>query len=399
MFNNKIVNIIFSILVAIGLWVYVVGEVNPETTGKFQDVPIRFINASVLAEDNLALADPGSPVVTVVISGNRADMKGLTESEIDITADLSGLSKGENQIELIVSLPNDMKLKSISSGKIKVTIESLVTAEKPIQIQYKGTIPEGKEPGAISILPPTVQVSGAASSIEKVQYVEAVVSVDDLKATTQELEAGLVPVDKDGVPISYLFLSQEQVKIEVTLLELKTVPLNVEVTGSVPNGYILESKTKPEEITIKGTSDELSKIVSIAGAPIDISGEMDSVNIPIQLTLPTGIEVANASANPTLQLVINPVTVKTFTYDAGSLNIEGLSTGLAVDLPSQSILLTVQSSAEAAAGLAAKDFILSLNLDGLKVGTYRAVILVETQKTGLAYSTTPKEIQIIIREE
>lgn len=399
MFNNKIVNIIFSILVAIGLWIYVVGEVNPETTGKFQDVPIRFINASVLAEEDLALTDPGSPAVTVVISGNRADMKGLTESEIDITADLAGLDKGENQIELIVSLPNDMKLQSISSSKIKVTIESLVTAEKPIQIKYQGSIPDGKEPGAISILPPTVKVSGALSSIEKVQYVEAVVSVEDIKPITQELEAGLIPVDKDGVPISYLFLSQEQVKIDVAMLDLKNVPLNVDVTGSVPNGYILDSKTKPETITIKGTSDEVSKIVSVAGAPIDISGIKASVDVPIQLTLPAGIEVANASANPTLQLVINPVTTKTFTYDAGSLTTKGLATGLAVDLPTQSILLSVQSSADDAQNLSARDFTLSLNLDGLKAGTYRVAILVDTQKTGLTYSAAPKEIQIIIREE
>jgi YbbR domain-containing protein len=292
-----------------------------------------------------------------------------------------------------------MKLQSISSGKVRVIIESLVTAEKPIQIKYQGEIPEGKEPGAISILPPTVQVSGAASSIEKVQYVEAVVAVGDLKVTSQELEVDLIPVDKDDAKISYLFLSQKQVTIKVTLLELKTVPLNVEVTGSVPNGFVLDSKTIPETIAIKGTSEEISKIVTIAGTPIDISGEKASVDIPIQLSLPVGIEVANASANPTLSLVINAVTTKTFTYDVDSLAILGLSTGLAVDLPPQSILLTVQSSADAAEGLSDKDFTLSLNLDGLKAGTYKVPILVETQKAGLTYSNTPKEIQIIIREE
>ena len=399
MFSNKIVNIVFSILVAIGLWVYVVGEVNPETTGKFQDLPIRFINASVLAEDGLALADPGIPTVAVVISGNRADMKGLTESEIDITADLSGLEKGENQIELIVSLPNDMKLQSISSEKVRVTIESLVSAEKPVQIQYQGTIPEGKEPGAISILPPTVQVSGAVSSVAKVHYVAAVVSVKDIMSTPQELEAGLKPVDKDGTLISYLFLSQEQVKIDVTMLLLKTVPLNMDVTGNVPDGYILESSEKPETVTIKGTADVLAKVESISGSPIDISGENASVNIPIQLSLPAGVEVGNESENLALTLVINPVTINLFNYDADSMTFKGLATGLAVDLPNQSILLTVQSSADAAEGLLARDFTLSLNLDGLKAGTHKVSILVETQKSGLSYSTTPKEIQITIREE
>jgi YbbR domain-containing protein len=173
----------------------------------------------------------------------------------------------------------------------------------------------------------------------------------------------------------------------------------VEITGSVPNGYILESKTIPETITIKGTAEEISKIVSVAGASIDISGEKASVNIPIQLTLPIGVEVAIASANPTLNLEINPVTAKTFSYEASSLEIQGLATGLAVDLPTQSILLSIQSSADVAEGLEARDFTLSLNLEGLKAGTHRVAILVETQTTGITYLTTPKEIQIIIREE
>jgi YbbR domain-containing protein len=399
MFNNKIVNIIFSVLVAVGLWVYVVGEINPQTTGKFQDVPVRFINAAMLAEDGLALADPGNPVVTVTVSGTRADMKELTASDIDITANLSGLDKGENQIQLSVSLPNDMKLQSLSDEKVRVTVESLVTAEKPVQLQVDGTIAEGKEPGAISINPSTVQVSGAASSIEKVKYVAAVVDAGDIKATETDLEAGLLAVDKNGSPLSYLFLSQEQAQVRVTLLDVKEVPLKVDVTGSVSDGYTLVSQSKPDTIAIKGTKEALATIDSVSGVAMDISGQQESVNLPILLELPEGVEVADASLNPTLKLVIEPVTATNFTFNAGSLAINGLATGLAVDLPTQSIVLAVQSSAEISSGLVAGDFTLSLDLDGLKAGTHKVAIHVETQKNGLVYSTTPKEIQVTIREE
>lgn len=399
MFNNKIVNIVFSILVAIGLWVYVVGEINPETTGKFQDVPIRFVNAAVLAEDDLALADPGNPTVTVTISGTRADMKELTASEIDVTADLSGLAKGENRVDLAVSLPNDMKLLSISDDKVRVVVEALVTAEKPVQIRYEGEIPEGKEPGAITLSTDTVAVSGAASSIQKVQAVAAVVSASQINADPVELEAGLSAVDKEGNRIPYLFLSQNQATVRVTMLDLLTVPLELSVKGTVPNGYILKSSQKPETITIKGTAEALSGIESIKGGSIDISGEKESVDIPIQLTLPEGVELAASSPEPTLQLIIEPKTAKSFTYDSGDLTPRGLAAGLAVDIPTQSILLSVQSSADVAAGLRAGDFTLALDLEGFKAGTYKVAIAVETQKTGIDYSVAPKEIQIIIREE
>jgi len=326
-------------------------------------------------------------------------MKELTASEIDVTADLSGLVKGENRVDLAVSLPNDMKLKSISDDKVRVTIEALVTAEKPVQLRYEGNIPEGKEPGAVTLSPDTVVVRGAASSIEKVEAVAAVVSASQIKAEPVELEAGLAAVDKDGNRIPYLFLSQSQASVRVAMLDLLTVPLELSVRGNVPNGYVLKSSQKPETITIKGTAEALSGIESIKGESIDISGEKESVDIPIQLTLPEGVELATASPNPTLQLVIEPKTAKSFTYDSGDLTPRGLAAGLAVDIPSQSILLSVQSSADVAAGLRAGDFTLALDLEGFKAGTYKVAILVETQKTGIDYSVAPKEIQIIIREE
>jgi len=326
-------------------------------------------------------------------------MKELNPSEIDITADLTGLVEGENQVELVVSLPNDMKLQSISAKKMKVKVEKLVTAEKPVQIQYEGDLPDGKEPGAIAISPAIVQVRGASTTIEKVQYVAAVISYQDLKETPSQLSTTLKPVDKDGTTLPYLFLSQDQASVQVALLDLKTVPLRLDVTGAVPDGFLLESKTQPESITIKGTAEALSEIDVVYGDDVNLSGQRESVDLPIQLTLPAGVEVANESLDPMLKLVISPAAVKTFTYDAGSLAVTGLSTGLAVDLPTQSVLLSVQSSTDTSSSLVAGDFALSLDLDGLKAGTHKVTILVETQKIGLAYTVSPKEIQVVIREE
>ena len=399
MFNNKIVNIIFSVLVAIGLWIYVVGEINPETTGKFADVPIRFINAAALAEDGLALVDPGPQTATVTISGTRSDMKELNPSEIEITGDLTGLEEGENQVELSVSLPDDMKLQSISAKKVKVTIETLVFAEKPVQIRYEGTIPEGKEPGAITITPTVVQVSGAASSVEKVQFAAATISTKDIRETPSELSPTLKPVGDDGSPLPYVFLSQEQATVQITMLDVKTVPLRMDVIGSVPDGFILESKSQPETISIKGTTEALSGVDAVFGDDIDLSKQKQSVELPIQLTLPAGVEVADESINPILKLVISQAAAKTFTYDSAGLVVNGLTPGLAVDLPTQSILLSVQSSAVIAESLVAGDFTLAIDLGGLEAGTHKVSISVDTQKTGLVYKTTPKEIQVVIREE
>ncbi len=399
MFNNKIVNIIFSIIVALGLWVYVVGEINPETTTKFQNVPVRIINTDVLAEDGLAVADPGDLYVDVTITGSRSDMKALTLDEIEVTANLSGLQKGENTVHLSVSLPDNVKLKSISDGTIKVTIEDLVSVEKPVQVKYVGTISDGEEPGGVTISPETVVVSGAESTVDDVKYVAASVDVDDIAALSKTLDATLEPVDKDGEVLSYLTLSQDQVQVDVAMLVTKTVPLELDITGSVPSGYTLDSKDYPETITIKGTASAVKDIDSITSDAIDISDLTDSTKINIQLKLPTGIEVTWDSEDPVLKLVISAAASQTFTYDSADLTLKGLDTGLTSDVASTSITLTVKSTTESLSDISADDFTLSLDLSDLAAGTHKVPITVTTQLSDVTYTVSPEKIKVTISEE
>ena len=55
MFQNKTMNLIISLLLSVALWIYVVGEVNPETTKKYDDIKIDFTNEESLAQNGLAL--------------------------------------------------------------------------------------------------------------------------------------------------------------------------------------------------------------------------------------------------------------------------------------------------------------------------------------------------------
>jgi len=399
MFNNKIVNIVFSILVAIGLWVYVVGEINPNTTGKFQNVPVRIINSSVLAESGLALKDPGEQYVDVSLTGSRSDMKALTLDQIEVSADLSGLKKGENVVHLSVTLPDNIKLNSISNGTVRVTIEDLVSAEKPIEAKYVGTVPEGEEPGGVVISPETVLVSGAESTVDAVEYVAASVNVEDIGTISKALDATLKPVDKDGKELSYLSLGQDRAQIDVAMLKTKTVPLVVQLTGDLPTGLTLDAKDYPQTITVKGTASELKKINSVTSETIDISNLKDSAKIPIQLNLATGVEVAWSSENPVLTLTISQASAKTLTYSSTDLVLKGLASGYKAKVADLSITLTVKSTTNLPADLSAGDFALSLDLSNLTVGVHQVPIAVQTQLSGVTYTVSPKEINVTISEE
>ena len=55
MLENKNVLKIISLIIAILLWVYVMGEVNPDTKEKISDIEVTFVNTETLADEGLAV--------------------------------------------------------------------------------------------------------------------------------------------------------------------------------------------------------------------------------------------------------------------------------------------------------------------------------------------------------
>ena len=73
MLKNKRVNILIALLIAICLWAYVTGAVDPNTTKKFTDVSIQLINEDSLAQDGLAVDSTDIKSIDVSIKGYKSN--------------------------------------------------------------------------------------------------------------------------------------------------------------------------------------------------------------------------------------------------------------------------------------------------------------------------------------
>lgn len=399
MFQNKIVNIVFSLLVALGLWVYVVGEINPETTQRYSGVEVRFINTALLADRGLALVDPGAVTADLTLTGKRSDMKALEPGEIRVTADLSDLKAGETTLRLEVSLPDGIKAGTLSPSKVTVQVDVLESREVPVELLVQGAVPEGKEPGAISLDPETVTVTGAATTLAKVASVQAVVPADQLSEREARLTAALAPVDRNGQTLGYLDLSQSEAAVRVTLLTLKTVPLTLAQTGKLPDGLHLVSLEAPDTVTLRGPAGALAQLNSVTTAPINLAAVDASSTLPLEALLPEGVELAAASRGLSATIEIAGETTLTFTYAKADLTVEGLGDGLALRLPDGNITLTVTAVTPAAAGLSKDDFSLVLSLAGLEAGTYDIVLSADTTADVLDLSLRPGTLTVTLTEE
>ena len=81
--KNKIVAFLFSLLVSLGMWLYVVNYISPETEATFYNIPVVFEGETVLnTERNLMVTDISTTTVNMKISGNRSDLNKLNSSNI-----------------------------------------------------------------------------------------------------------------------------------------------------------------------------------------------------------------------------------------------------------------------------------------------------------------------------
>ena len=72
MFENKKLNILLAFLIAIGIWMYVVGEVNPTAQEKIKNIPIKITDNSALNERGLAVSSRGMEKIDITVKGNRS---------------------------------------------------------------------------------------------------------------------------------------------------------------------------------------------------------------------------------------------------------------------------------------------------------------------------------------
>ena len=81
------ISIIISLGIAIVLWFYVMGEVDPNVTQRFSNVPVRIENIELLEEEGLVLSSDAEYTVDISVYGRTSSLYNLRkdiEASIDV---------------------------------------------------------------------------------------------------------------------------------------------------------------------------------------------------------------------------------------------------------------------------------------------------------------------------
>ncbi len=282
---------LLSILIAFGMWIYVMEEIDPIMIRTIENVPIETIaNISEVTEKGLTLSYNQDMKVGIDLRGKRSYLLAYMNSDIKPRAYIENPKAGENILTLSLPDVNGIEF-SFNPAIFFVNLEESVIVEKTLDISYKGTPKESYSVGQINLNKQTVYVEGPKNQIEKVAKITGSVSIDNASRDFSQ-RVQLTPIDKDGQKVDGISISGSFVVAEVKMEKSKQVPIKLRLVNS--GGELTQTsylKQSSDTATITGTPDMIDKINEISTQVIFISDFNETPDKKYDFDLPGEIRI------------------------------------------------------------------------------------------------------------
>ncbi len=115
MLKNKRIQAILSLLIAVALWLYVMGTVDPTITVTVRNITVEKTGEDVLQDLGLSATLDEPETVDVVLKGSRSNVNEAKKSEIRATVDVSNCDYGENEEEIKIVFPDKVSGVTVDS--------------------------------------------------------------------------------------------------------------------------------------------------------------------------------------------------------------------------------------------------------------------------------------------
>lgn len=329
-----------SFLFAAILWLIVTNVNDPVGTFKVYNVPVKIQNADLITNNGQVyeVLDNTDVIDTVTISAKRSIIDSLNESNVVAVADMNDLtSLNTISIRLSTNKYND-KLESIegSIDSVKLNIENKRTKTLQLKTDTIGEVKDGYMVGEITTEQNLVEISGPESLVSQVK--KAVVSVDVSGFTNNigtDSVIRLYNEDDKLIASNSIVKNISKVRVNVEILQLKTITLNWNMSGTAANGYEAtgEITATKNNVVIAGKTKVIDNIssIDIPDTALDITGATENVEtiVDVRDYLPDGVTLAEEgfSGKIPVTVLIEPTVEKIVTLATDDIQIVNMPEG------------------------------------------------------------------------
>lgn len=339
--KQKVIVQLVCVLLSFGLWIYVTNIENPIKSYELNKVPVEIKNSDNLKSSGLTLSPNQNFYVNLKIEGSSQDLFSIDKEDFKISVDLNELvlKKGENKVMVrIEEAPQDIKIKNSTGLTIRINTEEYKTKEVPVKSKINVISKSGYYVATPIFSPEIVLVSGPESLVDRVTSVVAEAEESNAVKTIIK-NYTVIPVDDNYKEVIGVQLSQKWVEATIEINEGKTVPIKINVIGTIQNDLKLKSiSSDTTEIGITGPKSILDSISEIGTENIDISQIKDNTSMEVKLKIPDGILIHNGQNNINVNILVEKKKTKEITIN---YSIIGQQEGISIVPDKKNITIEV----------------------------------------------------------
>lgn len=388
--KNKGFYMVLSVLVAIGLWAYVVGVQNPDSSGLVRNLPVTFVGTDVLESRGLMIVSGMDQRITLSVTGKRNAVLALGPDTVSNTIDVSSITEpGQYTSEYQVSFnpPPNISANSLATTdrypqRVSYTVVRQATRTIPVRGTVTGGVAEGYQFGEFSFAPETLEVRGEESLVNQIDYALVTIDRGDMSETySGDLPYVFITFTGDTMDPARLEASASLVRTVLPVYQLKEVPL---VVNLIPGGGATEKNVKvniePKSIIVSGAPADLEPLKEISLGNIDLSKVPGSgtLTFPISLTA----ELTNVSGVAEAAVTLSIEGLTTATLEVNNIELIHKPNGYRAEAVTQSRQVQIRGTAEAVETVGASQLRIVADLENAVAATGTQTIPVKVYLDG-----------------
>ncbi len=280
LFYNDVFLLVFSLFMALIIWLLVVVNVSPATTRVIQDVKVN-IDSTVPSQFGLEVFGEKEFTVDVTVKGKKYQISSaaLSADDIVITAQTNNVdSAGNRTLQLKPELPEgaDYTITNISSKSIDVYFDTAKTVQMVIEPQVVANgfpiVEEGFTSGDINLSETSVTITGPSTEINRIERVVAKLVLEKSLSSNKSADAEIKLLnDKNKSDFKYVTTSIDKVVLTIPVLQVKELETVVAFKNAPDNLVVtpLKYTVSPAKDLFNISVDDYEKTANYTIGTID----------------------------------------------------------------------------------------------------------------------------------
>jgi YbbR domain-containing protein len=206
-----------ALVLAIIVWITAANEENPIEERVFpRPIAVTFIDLPT----NMVITSPQSAEATVSIRAPAQIWSTLSSNQLEVSADMSGLSSGRHAVPLLARvLANDAEVLAVEPSEISVELERIIASSVPVVLSLRGEPAVGYASGYPEVSTDSATVTGPERLVEQVSEIQLALNLRGEKENIDRKFA-LLPLNDRGELINGVMLKPESATVTVSVTQL-----------------------------------------------------------------------------------------------------------------------------------------------------------------------------------